>query len=1196
MIDFEQEFGVNAGYVQSLYELWNLDSEQVEQSWRTLFERLDLKSPAPAPSSPPAASEATVAPRAASEVASAASEIEEDELEPLIGIGGRIVDNMERSLELPTATSVRTLPAKLLEENRRILNEHLSLRAFSKASFTHLVAFAIIRAVAEMPRVQAAFVEVGGKKHRRIPRHVNLGLAIDVPGRDGRSLVVPCIKAAETLSFRQFHQAYEDLVQRGRGGMLTAEDFKGTTVTLTNPGGFGTSLSVPRLMQGQGLIVATGSIGVPPELAGMSAAALAGLALGPVMTVTSTYDHRVIQGAESGLFLRRMEELLQGAEGFWEEIFRAFRVPWKAHVAAADLRDLERDDEGRAQTRVFDLIAAYRIRGCRLADLDPLEYRPDPDPSLDPSEYGFTVWDLDRSFLCAGMLGRESMPLREILATLRRAYCRRWTVEYMHVSDRERKHWIRAQIEDPAAEFAFDTDHRRRILELLSKAENFERFLHSKYVGNKRFSLEGGDTLIPALAEVLERAAEHGVEKVVIGMAHRGRLNVLANLMGKSYEQIFGEFEGVLLPRSAEGSGDVKYHLGQRGTYTSPSGKAIEVVLSANPSHLEAVDPVVCGMTRALQDELQDSERKRVLAILVHGDAAFSGQGVVAEAFNMSGLRAYWNGGTVHLIVNNQIGFTAGPIDLRTTEYCTDVAKGVQAPILHANGDFPESVLRASRVAIDYQREFGSDVVVDIVGYRRWGHNEGDEPAFTQPTLYAKIKGHPTVRENYTQLSVRRGTLNPEEAEEISARCDSELSRALEGFRGTTHTPPPREEILDLSDDDPRDYALEDSPETGVDREAQVEIIDSLNAMPGGFVAHPNLLRQLRRREEMVRGERGVDWGCAEALAFATLLKDGVSIRMSGQDSGRGTFSHRHAVIHDQTTDAEFVPLGELAQGAGGGTSFEVRDSLLSEEAVLAYEYGYSIARPKELVIWEAQFGDFANGAQIPIDQFVLSGHSKWRQETPLTLLLPHGHDGQGPEHSSAHPERFLAGCSGGNVTVANCSTAAQYFHLLRRQGLSKLRRPLIIFTPKSLLRDARAASDVESLAAGSFQEVLGGRERGGLGITRMLFCSGKVFYDLEHHRQEAGREDVRLLRLEQLYPFPRAAVLEAIEAAGQAELVWVQEEARNMGAWTYVLQRFHDMNRPIRYAGRPESASPATGSYGRHKLEQEWLVERAFA
>ena len=1203
-IDFEQEYGVNAGYVQELCDGWRSDPAAVEESWRRIFERLSGVDPvggdAGGSSSPSAASPAASTGGGATPgTADGGPDLSDDpEMELLVGVSGKIATNMEASLDLPVATSVRTVSAKVLGENRSIINEHMLVRAIGKSSYTHLFAFALARALGEMPRVQASYVESGGKRYRRVPEHVNLGIAIDVPGPKGRMLVVPSIKKAETLDFAGFYQAFQDLVDRGRVGKLTTDDFSGTTCTLTNPGGFGTAMSVPRLMPGQGLIVATGSIGIPPELAGMSKAALAENAIGPVMTMTSTYDHRVIQGAESGLLLKRVDELLHGADDFYDDIFSALRVPWQPARSGEDLRPTGGVDHAEMQTKVWTLIQAYRTRGGQLADLDPLGYQPELLESLDPSSYGLSLWDLDRTFLCGGMNGRASMTLREILRTLRRAYCRRWTSEVGHITDRERKLWLRERVENDDHFVEFETDEKVEILSRLNRAENFERFLANTYVGNKRFSLEGGDTMIPALAEIIERAAGQGVEKVIIGMAHRGRLNVLANIMGKSHEQIFREFEGGLLPLSTEGSGDVKYHLGQVGIYRTRDGKEVEVSLSANPSHLEAVDPVVCGMTRAHQDAADDAERRKVLAVLIHGDAAFSGQGVVTETLNMSELRAFSNGGTVHLIINNQIGFTAGPRDLRSTYYCSDAAKAIEAPVMHANGDFPESVLRACRLAVDYQREFGADSVVDMVCYRRWGHNEGDEPAYTQPALYSRIAAHPTVCETYSDLLVRRGAITREEADRISAEAEDELRTALAKHKASATEELPFEEIVDVELDDPRDYAAGASPETGVAEDELVGLIDELNMIPDGFVVHPNLLRQLRRRERMVRGELDVDWGCAEALAFGTLLKEGVSIRLSGQDSGRGTFSHRHAVIRDQSTEGEHVPLRALADAEDGGKvgRFEAWDSLLSEEAALGFEYGYALARPESLVLWEAQFGDFANGAQIPIDQFLVSGEAKWRQLSGVVMLLPHGYDGQGPEHSSARLERFLQACSGGNITVVNCTTSAQIFHLMRKHGQEGSKRPLVVMTPKSFLRDKRAASPIGDLATGGFQEVLADRTAEPAKVKRLVLCSGKVGHELATARAEAERDDIAICRVEQLYPFPKDQVLSQIGRYPNLEkVVWAQEEPRNMGAWSFILQRFHDLGRPLQYAGRAESASPATGSYSRHGAEQAFLIRMAF-
>ncbi len=1225
-IDFKREFGVNAGYVESLFEKWRVEPGQVDAEWQRWFTRLAAgesgSAPAPAAdsssetqsasvavaaSNPAAASAPEVPPLAAVEasdtptsaptsavVASAADDVVAERLK---GVAARIADNMNASLEVPTATSVRTIAVKVLHENRTILNGHMKVRALGKASYTHLIAYALVRALRDAPNMQSYFEDRDGISYKVTPRHVNLGIAIDLDGPKGRSLVVPCIKRAEAMGFKEFHTAYEDLVRRARANKLEAADFRDTTVSLSNPGGIGTHMSVPRLMKGQGLIIATGAIGVPTANVHMAPATLAELAIGPVMTITSTYDHRVIQGAESGLLLARIDDLLQGADHFYEEIFSVMRVPWQPAKPAEDVRPPREHEEKHAekQAKVWQLIDAYRTRGCRIADLDPLEYKPDRHPSLDPAWYGFTIWDLDREFLAAGLDGKETMPLRDILATLADTYCRRWTIEYMHIANRVRRQWIQDRVELRRNEQEFDSEARLRILRQLYKAENFEKFLHTRYVGNKRFSLEGADALIPALSELIERAADNGIERVVIGMAHRGRLNVLANILNKSFEQIFREFEGAMLPLSSDGSGDVKYHLGQQGVFTTTTGKQVFVVLCANPSHLEAVDPVVLGMTRAYQDEIGDTSREKVLAILVHGDAAFAGQGVVAETLNMSNLPANRIGGTVHIVVNNQIGFTAGPRDTRSTYYCTDLAKGIDAPVLHANGDYPEAVLRAVHVALDYQQTFRRDAFIDLVCYRRWGHNEGDEPAYTQPALYKKIRQHPTPTENYAALLTRRGQLTKPDADSIGNEANEELRIALEHHRAHANEPEPAlpfGEVVDLTDDDPRDYAALESPVTAVTADELVSIIDRSNAIPAGHVVHPNLLRQLRKREEMVRGELAVDWGCGEALAFGSLLRDGVPIRLQGQDSRRGTFSQRHAVIRDQVTEKDWIPLAHIDASA----TFEVWDSLLSEEAALAFEYGYAVIRKQALVLWEAQFGDFVNGAQIAIDQFLISSETKWKQLSGVTLLLPHGYDGQGPEHSSGRIERFLTLCADGNITVANCTSSAQYFHLLRRQGLEGTKRPLIVFTPKSLLRDPRAASPIERFTTGSFLPFIAGDVADAAAVKRVILCSGKVFYDLEEYRQKEKREDVAIARIEQLYPFPQAAVNAELARFPGASVVWAQEEPKNMGAWTFVRNQAEIAGFAPVYAGRAASSSPATGSYMRHNAEQEWLVKRAFS
>lgn len=1201
-IDFEEQFGVNAGYVESLYEQWLREPSSVDGEWAQWFAAVDPQATGQASKARAEAASTATATATPEKKAATTPEVAEVDAEPLRGIASKIAANMNASLNVPTATSVRTIPVKVLDENRRIINAHMRDRALGKASYTHFIAYAMVKAVAEMPNVQSYYLEEGGKGFRMTPQKVNIGMAIDVGQAGKRSLVVPSIKDAGSMNFKQFFDGYQDVVRRGREGKLTAADFSGTTFSLTNPGGFGTEASVPRLMEGQGLILATGSIGVPVQARNMNPSMLAEIAMGPVMTITSTYDHRTVQGAESGLLLKRIEELLSGGDDFWAEIFRVLRVPWTPARIDEDHHQVNHDDSASQQAKVWQLISAYRSRGCQLADLDPLEYRPDMLPSLDPSWYGFTIWDLDREFLTDGMCGKRSMTLREILEVLRETYCRRWTLEYMHIADRPRKHWLRARVEERRNEDVFELDHRKRILQRLVKAENFEQFLHTRYPGNKRFSLEGADTLIPALGEIIDHAAASGVERVVIGMAHRGRLNVLANILNKSYRKIFGEFEGVLLPGESEGSGDVKYHLGQRGKFTTPDGKEVEVILAANPSHLEAVDPVVCGEVRAYQDMEGDVERQKTLGILIHGDAAFTGQGVVAETLQMSELPAFHTGGTIHLVVNNQVGFTAGPRDLYSTYYCTDIAKMVQAPVLHANGDAPEAVMRSTHVAVDYQREFGADVVIDMVCYRRRGHNEGDEPMYTQPLLYQRIADHASVRRHYISLLIRRGMMTREECDAVGQEFDAELRAALEASREEAQNAKDTTESSEISvpDEAWSDADYETGPLWKVPAASAEELkslIERTNGMPEGHVVHPNLLRQLKRREEMVGGARDLDWGCAETLAWATLIEAGVGVRLEGQDAGRGTFSHRHAVIRDQTTATDHVPLAHLKDGV----HVEFRDSLLSEEAALGFEYGYALADQKDMVVWEAQFGDFANGAQIPIDQFLAAGAAKWGQHVGLTMLLPHGYDGQGPEHSNARPERFLQLAAEGNFTLANCSTAAQYFHLLRRQGHTiaetdgndSWRRPLVVFTPKSLLRDPRAASPIEDFLSDGFEPLLVETTPGP--IKRIVFCSGKVAHDLADYQRGHSVESVLIARMEQLYPFPKERVAALLAAHPDAELVWCQEEPRNMGPWTSMLQRFRDLQWKLHFVGRASAASPATGSYKRHHAEQAKLVAEAF-
>ncbi|GIU86785.1 MAG: hypothetical protein KatS3mg009_1300 [Acidimicrobiia bacterium] len=919
-----------------------------------------------------------------------------EEPQPLRGAAARIVANMEASLAVPTATSVRTVPAKLLEVNRQILNNHLARTRGGKVSFTHLIGYAVVRALEAVPNMNSSYGEVDGTPSVVRHRHVNLGIAIDLQRPDGsRTLLVPNVKEADRLDFAAFHAAYEELIRKARTNALAVDDFAGTTVSITNPGTIGTVHSVPRLMPGQGVIVGVGAITFPIEYEGADPQTLAELGVSKTVTLTSTYDHRVIQGAESGEFLARVHDLLLGADGFYDDIFHSFGVPYEPARWSRDHRPAEGSVEAVEKAlAVKGLINMYRVRGHLIANLDPLGLKePRTHPELDPVTWGLTIWDLDREFPTGGLAGKRTMKLRDILGVLRDAYSRTIGIEYMHIQEPDEKAWIQQHVEGVHVELT--PGEKRSVLAALNAAEAFERFLHTKYLGQKRFSLEGAETLIPMLRTLLDAAADAGTEEVVMGMAHRGRLNVLANVVGKSYAQIFREFEGELDPNVPQGSGDVKYHLGATGTWTSASGATVKLTLAANPSHLEAVDPVVEGMARAKQDRLGDESRDRVLPVLVHGDAAFAGQGVVAETLNMSELPGYDVGGTVHVVVNNQVGFTTPPGSARSSVYATDVAKAVQAPIFHVNGDDPEAAVRVIRLAHEFRRTFKKDVVVDMVCYRRYGHNEGDEPAFTQPRMYEVIGRRRSVRKLYTESLVNRGDLDLAEAE---AALEDFRARLEQAFSETQHDHPVP------AWHDHEEHAAQPSVATGVPRQRLAEVVDALVTFPPGFAVHPKLDRILQARRDQFEHDQ-VDWALAEALAFGSLLQEGTPVRLAGQDTRRGTFSQRHATLVDHVTEAEYTPLAHLR---GAKAPFMVYDSSLSEFAALGFEYGYSVADRDALVAWEAQFGDFVNGAQVVIDQFVVSAQDKWGQRSGLVLLLPHGFEGQGPEHSSARIERFL--------------------------------------------------------------------------------------------------------------------------------------------------------------------------------------------
>lgn len=1147
------------------------------------------QAPAPAKAAAPAAKPAAAKAEPATEAKTGPEQV------TLRGPSAAVAKNMDASLELPTATSVRAVPVKLLFDNRIVINNHLKRARGGKISFTHLIGYAMVQAIKAMPTMNHSFARVDGKPTLVKPEHVNLGLAIDLVKPNGdRQLVVAAIKKAETLNFFEFWQAYEDIVRRARDNKLTMDDFTGVTVSLTNPGGLGTVHSVPRLMPGQAVIMGVGSMDYPAEFQGTSQDTLNKLGISKVMTLTSTYDHRVIQGAASGEFLRAVANLLLGENGFYDEIFEALRIPYEPVRWLKDI-DASHDDDVTKAARVFELIHSYRVRGHVMADTDPLEYRQRKHPDLDIVEHGLTLWDLEREFAVGGFAGKSLMKLRDILGVLRDSYCRTTGVEFMHIQDPKQRKWIQDRIE--RSHTKPEREEQLRILRRLNAAEAFETFLQTKYVGQKRFSLEGGESVIPLLDAVLDSAAESRLDEVVIGMAHRGRLNVLANIVGKSYAQIFREFEGNLDPKSMHGSGDVKYHLGAEGTFTGLDGEQIKVSLVANPSHLEAVDPVLEGVSRAKQDIIgKGGTDFTVLPVAIHGDAAFAGQGVVAETLNMSQLRGYRTGGTVHVVINNQVGFTAAPESSRSSMYATDVARMIEAPIFHVNGDDPEAVVRVARLAFEFRQAFNKDVVIDLICYRRRGHNESDNPAFTQPLMYDLIDKKRSVRKLYTESLIGRGDITLEEAEQALQDYQGQLEKVFTEVREATSQP------AAVEPSDPQaEFPV--AVNTAVTTETVKRIAESQVNIPDHITVHPRLLPQLQRRASMVE-DGTIDWGMGETLALGSLLLEGVPVRLAGQDSQRGTFGQRHAVIIDRSTGEEYTPLQYLSEDQG---RLNVYNSLLSEYAAMGFEYGYSLARPDALVLWEAQFGDFVNGAQTVVDEFISSAEQKWAQTSGVVLLLPHGYEGQGPDHSSARPERFLQLCAQNNMTVAMPTSPSNYFHLLRWQAHNPHHKPLVVFTPKSMLRLKAAAAKAEEFTTGQFRPVIGDASVDPAAVKKVVFTAGKVYYDLEAERQKRGATDIAIIRIERLYPLPGAELQAEIKKYPNAEkYLWAQEEPANQGAWPFIALNLIDHldlavgadvphDERLRRISRPHSSSPAVGSAKRHQAEQEQLVREVF-
>ena len=1232
-------FGPNAWLIDEQFQQYSKDPSSVDKEWRDYFEangapksKAQAKEAAEKPSKPAAKKtegtstarkqearetnvEKSVA-KAQEKSAKAKQSVKKSESpldriadykggeeRQLKGMFKAIAKNMEESLEIPTATTVRDMPVKLMWENRSMINDHLKRTRGGKISFTHIIGYAMVKAVQLHPDMNVRYELKDGKPYVIQPEHINLGLAIDLPQKDGsRALVVAAIKECETKSFSEFVEAYEDIVTRSRKNKLTMDDFSGVTINLTNPGGIGTRHSIARLTKGAGSIIGVGSMDYPAEFAGASADRLADLGVGRLVTLTSTYDHRVIQGAESGEFLRTIGQLLvDGA--FWDDLFSSMGVPYEPFRWAQDVPNSGVDKN----TRVMQLIESYRSRGHLLADTNPLGWiqpgLPNPDHrDLDIATHGLTIWDLDRTFNVGGFGGKEQMTLREVLSRLRAAYTLKVGSEYTHILDRDERGWLQDRLE---AGMPKPTNAEQKyILQKVNAAEAFENFLQTKYVGQKRFSLEGAETLIPLLDSIIDTAAGQDLDEVVIGMPHRGRLNVLFNIVGKPLADIFGEFDGNYKGGQLGGSGDVKYHLGSEGHHLQMFGDGeIKVTLAANPSHLEAVDPVMEGIARAKQDILDKGpEGHTVVPVMLHGDASFTGLGIVQETINLSQLRGYTNGGTVHIVVNNQVGFTTTPDSGRSTHYATDLAKGFDCPVFHVNGDDPEAVVWVGQMAAEYRRQFGKDVFIDLMVYRLRGHNEADDPSMTQPELYSVIDEHKAVREHYTNDLIGRGDLSAEDAEAAARDFHDQMESVFAEHKEAGKARPKEQTGITSSQD------LTRGLDTSITAEELAELGAAYGNPPEDFEYHKRVGKVAKEREKSSR-EGGIDWGWGELIAFGSLAGEGKVVRLAGEDSRRGTFTQRHAVTFDPRNGNEYNPLHAVATSKGNGGKFMVYNSALTEFAGMGFEYGYTVGNPDALVAWEAQFGDFANGAQTIIDEYISSGEAKWGQLSSLVLLLPHGYEGQGPDHSSARIERYLQLCAEGSMTVAQPSTPANHFHLLRRQALGEMKRPLVVVTPKSMLRNKAATSAVEDFTeVKRFQSVINdpnyvdidGNKVGDTDkVKTIMLVSGKLYWDLEKKREADGRDDIAIVRVEMLHPIPFNRLREAFEAYPNATQVrFVQDEPANQGPWPFYNEHLRtlipDMPELVRVSRRAQS-STATGNAKVHQIEQKNLLEEAF-
>jgi len=1190
------EFGVNTWYVLELLGQYKSDPDSVSDKWKELFK--DLKLNSKNGNQTAYKSDTQTESKNNSPVSNLIMPPpgEGEEAQVIRGVSAKIIENMNSSLTVPTATTFRTIPVKVLEENRRIINDFLKKKNGGKLSYTHIIGWAIVKGISHVPVMNNSYTIIDGDPNLVKKTDINLGLAVDLEKKDGsRSLIVPNIKKANQMDFCQFFKAYNDIIDRSRKNKIEISDFQGTTITLTNPGTIGTVASTPRLMIGQGAIIATGAIDYPAEYQAVTSEIITTIGISKIMNMTSTYDHRIIQGAESGLFLKELSGLLRGENNFFEEIFEDLGIPmtpvkWFSDKTAEDLGRIDNLEEIERQAKAIQLINMFRVRGHLLANLDPLYLKVQYHPELDPSNYGFTVWDYDREFITDGLGGLRTATLRTILDILQQTYCDKIGVEYRHIQDPEQKKWLQDKMEPTKNLPSFSNEEKKHILFKLSEAENFEKFIDKKYIGHKRFSLEGSETIIATLDHLLSSAADYSVEELVLGMAHRGRLNVLANIIGKSMSTIFSEFEGYIDPISSQGSGDVKYHLGASGEYETFHDKKIRVSVASNPSHLEFVNPVVEGIVRAKQMRMNDLERNKIIPVLIHGDAAAAGEGIVAETLNLSQLHGYKTGGTIHIIINNQIGFTTSPIDARSSVYATDVGKMIQAPIFHVNGDDPEATMLVTKLALEFRMKFNEDVFIDVFGYRRLGHNEADEPAFTQPIMYKTIRSHPSVKEIYTKKLLSEKVITPEEIEISEKKIYDKMSESHESvqkFKADRPLAVTKEEIL----------AVESNFDTFVPIDKLNEIVTAITTIPEDFHIHPKLKKFIESRREFLDKDIEIDWAFAESLAYGSLLQEGIPVRLSGQDSSRGTFSQRHIILTDAENGDEIIPLNNVAPEKA---KIEPLDSLLSEAAVLGFEYGYSTADPITLVLWEAQFGDFVNAAQVIIDNFIASSYTKWGLPNNIVMLLPHAQEGQGPEHSSARLERFLTICADDNMIVCNLTTSAQYFHLLRKQTKHRKRRPLVIMTPKSLLRLPEAKSIKEDFTSGKFIEIIDDVPENKSDIKSVIICSGKIYYDLRKYQKENEHFDTAIVRLEQYYPYKTDVMTEILASYKNADrVIWVQEEPKNMGAWNFIailLQNDLANWQKLYCVSRKESSSPAEGSFSKFTKNQEEIMRKSFS